>query len=158
SGHGHEPWLSVNDRCRPMVRARGWHGGTNDDARARRRRLRLGRRVRPVPGGHCIVGESPEGSRQPGGQTRTPLGVSCLVALVTRPTPLSFPQLVSTPGRAILKVALFRMEELWTAEVAARTMCGMRLATERPRPDGSPRPGGEALSTPCCRSGPTRGG
>ena len=28
-----------------------------------------GRRVRPVPGAHCIVGKSPQGSRQPGEET-----------------------------------------------------------------------------------------
>jgi hypothetical protein len=37
------------------------------------RRLQLGRRVRPFPRDHCIVGKSLEGSRQPGGEARTPL-------------------------------------------------------------------------------------
>ena len=35
----------------------------------------LGRRVRPVLGDHRLVGKSPEGSRQPGGQAGVDLGV-----------------------------------------------------------------------------------
>jgi hypothetical protein len=53
------PLDTAGDRCL-------WHvGGTtkeNDDARAWRRRLQLGRRVRPVPGDHFLVGKGPEGA------------------------------------------------------------------------------------------------
>jgi hypothetical protein len=44
--------------------ARGWPAGTNEDVRTGGGWLQLGRRVRPVPGDHCIVGKSPQGSRQ----------------------------------------------------------------------------------------------
>ena len=73
------PLDTAGDRCL-------WHaGGTageNDDAPTWRRRLPAGRRVRPVLGDHRLVGKSPEGSRQPGGETRTlaRLLTGCLVA------------------------------------------------------------------------------
>jgi hypothetical protein len=42
-------------------------GGAVDDARTLGRRLQLAQRVRPVPVSHRLVGKSPEGSWQPGG-------------------------------------------------------------------------------------------
>jgi hypothetical protein len=50
---GHRPWLSANDRCEPMLRARRGHGlrrrswlGPESDGH------QLDRRVRPVPADH----------------------------------------------------------------------------------------------------------
>jgi hypothetical protein len=63
------PMGTDQDRCE-------WHvSGTagQDDARAPWRRwLHLDWRVRPVFGDHRLVGKRPEGSQQPGGETRTP--------------------------------------------------------------------------------------
>jgi predicted ester cyclase len=49
----HEPWLSVNDRCRPVRRARWGHGrqGRRSSKRGGNGHL-LGRRARPVPRDH----------------------------------------------------------------------------------------------------------
>jgi hypothetical protein len=65
---------SSSDRDCPLDTARDrclWHvggtAGTNEDVRTWRRRLQLGRKVRRFPGVHCIVGKSPQGSRQLGG-------------------------------------------------------------------------------------------
>jgi hypothetical protein len=60
--HGHRPWLSVDDRWRPMRRARRGHGRRG---RGWRRRGgngdQLGRRVRPVPGDHLPRWQVPDG-------------------------------------------------------------------------------------------------
>jgi hypothetical protein len=59
-GHGHRPWLSVDDRCRPMLRARWGHG-----RRGRTRRSRAGdghqldRRVRPLLGDRLPCWQEP---------------------------------------------------------------------------------------------------
>jgi hypothetical protein len=64
------PLDTAGDRCL-------WHvGGTaseSNNACTRHRQLQLGPRVRPVLADYCLVGKSPEGSRQLGGETRTPL-------------------------------------------------------------------------------------
>jgi hypothetical protein len=42
----------------------------DDRAHPRAHGSQLDRRVRPVLGDHCLVGKSPEGSRQPGGELK----------------------------------------------------------------------------------------
>jgi hypothetical protein len=67
--------VTVSVRCIPLVTAAY---GTRVARPARTTRLgrggdgsQLDRRVRPVLGDHRVVGKSPEGSRQPGAETRT---------------------------------------------------------------------------------------
>jgi hypothetical protein len=69
---------SRTDRDCPLDTARDrclWHvggtAGTNDGSRAWRQRLQLDQRVRPVPGGHFIVGKSRRGSRHPSAKIQT---------------------------------------------------------------------------------------
>jgi hypothetical protein len=65
-GHGHRPWVSVDDRCRPMLRARWGHGRRG---RTRRRRAgdghQLDRRVRPLLVTACLVGKSRQSTLPP---------------------------------------------------------------------------------------------
>ena len=50
-GHGHEPWLSVDDRRRPVLRARREHGRGERSWRTHGSDgYQLDRRARPVPG------------------------------------------------------------------------------------------------------------
>jgi hypothetical protein len=63
------PLDTAGDRCLWHV---GGTAGENDGARTWPLRLQLDCSVRPVLGDHRLVGKSPEGSRQPGGETRTP--------------------------------------------------------------------------------------
>jgi hypothetical protein len=62
------PLDTAGDRCL-------WHaGGTageNVDASTERLLLPLSQAVRPVLGDHRLVGKSPEGSRQPGGDSNS---------------------------------------------------------------------------------------
>ena len=52
-GHGHRPWLSVDDRCGPMRRARRGHGRrARQDSKPNSDGHQLGRRARAVPGDH----------------------------------------------------------------------------------------------------------
>jgi DDE superfamily endonuclease len=76
-----------SDRDCPLATARDrclWHaGGTagaSYDAPTWRRRLQLDCRVRPVLGDHCLVGKSPEGSRQSHtGTLKTPAALAYAV-------------------------------------------------------------------------------
>lgn len=53
--------------------ARWWHGHRGDGEYPVAVWLHPDRRVSPSLGDHRLVGKSPEGSRRPGGETRTPL-------------------------------------------------------------------------------------
>ena len=44
----------------------------------------LAQNVRPVLGDHRLVGKSPEGSRQPGGETRSPLRLLAVLPVHSR--------------------------------------------------------------------------
>jgi hypothetical protein len=94
------PLDTAGDRC-------SWHvGGTageNDDAPLGDNGYQLLQRVRPVLGDHHLVGTSPEGSRQPDGETRTCGGKArCLLELLwywrTLELSRAFP-LAATAGR-----------------------------------------------------------
>jgi hypothetical protein len=61
------------NRCGPLFRALGGTAGENDMVGPRRRQLQAGPGRGPSWGDHRLVGKSAEGSRQPGGETRTPL-------------------------------------------------------------------------------------
>jgi hypothetical protein len=60
SARGHEPWLSVDDRWRPMLRARRGHGPVSTTrTEAWQRRCQFGQTVRVGPLGATIVGKAP---------------------------------------------------------------------------------------------------
>lgn len=61
-GHRHDPWLSVNDRWRPMLRARWGHGrrGRRNSKPAGDGR-QLGRKMRPALGDHPPRRQAAEG-------------------------------------------------------------------------------------------------
>jgi hypothetical protein len=79
--------VTVADRCIPLATAAygTWVArGEEHDAHAWRRRLRLGRRMRSVLGDHCLVGKSPEGSRQGGCPARRGISVGPPLQIIRR--------------------------------------------------------------------------
>src|SRR5215218_7328937 len=82
--------------------ARGWHGRQERRFHTWRRRLHLVGKVRPVLGDHRLVGKSPKGSRQPGGETQSPRRLSALPEVRGYcPGPKALAFLVAwTPGAA----------------------------------------------------------
>jgi hypothetical protein len=72
------PWLSVNDHCRPTLRAHRGHGRQGrPDLKPGGDGHQLGRRVRPVLGDYLLAGKPPQTAAQQWSGGFEPLSGSC---------------------------------------------------------------------------------